>query len=81
MRILVTGKRWTHLTSTEKRLADMKESELDPDLEADMDDPTTGLMKIMKNMYEKGDSETKRNIAKAWAVGQEKSKGKDPMEF
>lgn len=66
------GENWSHLTTTEKRLADMKKSELDTDVGATKDDPTAGLMNIMKNMYEKGDPETKRMIAKAWTEGQEK---------
>lgn len=50
----------------------MKKSEMDTDFESNKDDPTAGLMNIMKSMYEKGDSETKRMIAKAWTEGQEK---------
>lgn len=53
-------------------MADIKKSELDTDESATKDDPTAGLMNIMKNMYEKGDPETKRMIAKAWTEGQEK---------
>lgn len=34
-----------------------------------------GLMKVMKQMYDSGDSEMKRNIAKAWTEGQEKTRG------
>lgn len=66
------GENWSHLTTTEKRLADIKKSELDTDVSATKDDPTAGLMNIMKSMYEKGDPETKRMIAKAWTEGQEK---------
>lgn len=75
---LKLGKNWSHLTSTEKRLADLKKSEMDNDLEADKsDDPGAGLMNIMKKMYDSGDSETKRMIAKAWTEGQDKSRGGD----
>lgn len=66
------GKKWSHLTSTEKRLADLKKSSMDNELETNKDDPGAGLMKIMQSMYEKGDSETKRMIAKAWTEGQQK---------
>lgn len=72
-----TGKNWSHLTSTEKRLADMKKSSMGSDLESNKDDPGAGLMKIMQNMYESGDSETKRMIAKAWTEGQQKKMGSD----
>lgn len=74
-----TGKKWSHLTSTEKRLADIKKHTLggDTDLASAKDDPGAGLMKIMQNMYEKGDAETKRMIAKAWTEGQQKSMNPD----
>lgn len=65
------------MTTTEKRLADMKKHDLEGDLETNKDDPGSGLMKIMQNMYEKGDSETKRMIAKAWTEGQQKSLNPD----
>ena len=35
-------------------------------------DPTASLMNMMKELYEKGDEETKRSIAKAWTESQEK---------
>ncbi|XP_031635807.1 calcyclin-binding protein [Contarinia nasturtii] len=69
----VEGKKWSHLTSTEKKLADMKKSDMENDLASDKD-PNAGLMNIMKKMYDSGDSETKRMIAKAWTEGQEKSR-------
>lgn len=50
---------------------------MENDLETNKDDPSAGLMKIMQNMYEKGDSETKRMIAKAWAEGQQKTLNAD----
>lgn len=59
------------MTLTEKRLADIKKSEskMKPD---DDSDPSAGIMDIMKSMYETGDSETKRMIAKAWTESQQK---------
>lgn len=33
-----------------------------------------GLMNIMKKMYDSGDPELKRTIAKAWTEGQDKSR-------
>ena len=38
------------------------------------DDPSAGLMKLMKKMYDEGDDEMKRTIAKSWY----ESKNKDP---
>ena len=36
------------------------------------EDPGLGLMKLMKQMYDEGDDEMKRTIAKAWQESQEK---------
>ena len=36
------------------------------------EDPGVGLMKLMKQMYNDGDDEMKRTIAKAWHESQEK---------
>lgn len=52
----------------------MKNSSLaDTDLDTDGDkgDPTAGLMNMMRKMYETGDPEMKKMIAKAWTEGQE----------
>ena len=45
------------------------------------EDPGMGLMKLMKQMYDDGDDEMKRTIAKAWHESQEKrAKGiEDPL--
>ena len=43
----------------------------------EMDDPNAGLMKLMKNMYDEGDDDMKRTIAKSWYESQSK-KGLDP---
>ncbi|KAJ8449921.1 hypothetical protein Cgig2_029283 [Carnegiea gigantea] len=42
-----------------------KEDKLKPKLD-DKKDPMAGIMDLMKNMYEEGDEEMKRTIAKAW---------------
>lgn len=57
-----TGKTWSHLTASEKKA---KEPKFSPKL-SENEDPTTGLMDLMKQMYEEGDDEMKRTIAKAW---------------
>lgn len=38
----------------------------------DPKDPGAGLMDLMKTMYQEGDPEMKRTIAKAWTESQEK---------
>ncbi|KAJ1688383.1 hypothetical protein LUZ63_019773 [Rhynchospora breviuscula] len=42
-----------------------KEDELKPNLDKEKD-PMAGIMDLMKNMYEEGDDDMKRTIAKAW---------------
>ncbi|KAI1289853.1 Calcyclin-binding protein [Halotydeus destructor] len=39
------------------------------------DDPSGGLMKLMKKMYDEGDDEMKRTIAKSWSESQNKKDG------
>lgn len=68
----ISEQRWSHLTSTEKRLADSKSSTLKEDDATVSDDPSAGLMKVMQKMYESGDPEMKKMIAKAWTEGQDK---------
>eukprot|EP00296_Roombia_truncata_P000832 JP436535.1.p1 GENE.JP436535.1~~JP436535.1.p1 ORF type:complete len:232 (+),score=32.13 JP436535.1:35-697(+) len=38
-------------------------------------DPSKGIMDMMKNMYEEGDDDMKRTIAKAWSESQNKQGG------
>jgi calcyclin binding protein len=64
--------KWGFLTQTEKHLKDVKSSALDMDKEEIADDPSKGLMSMMKKMYDSGDAEMKRTIAKAWTEGQQK---------
>lgn len=66
-----TGKNWSHLTSTEKHLKEIKDSAFKDDLESTAD-PSAGLMNMMKRLYEQGDSETKKMIAKSWQESEEK---------
>jgi len=56
---------WSHLTSQEKKVKDKPEVKDDAD-------PTSGLMDLMRQMYEDGDDEMKRTIAKAWTESREK---------
>lgn len=64
---------WGCLTTTEKRLQDSKSKMFD-ETEEENSDPGAALMNIMKKMYETGDPEMKRTIAKAWTEGQNQQK-------
>eukprot|EP00794_Sanderia_malayensis_P016023 gene16023-17642_t len=61
------AKTWPHLTSSEKKAVDAKTPNIDKD-----DDPSAGIMKMMKQMYDDGDDEMKRTIAKAWTESRDK---------
>ncbi|KAB0802502.1 hypothetical protein PPYR_04688 [Photinus pyralis] len=66
----VEQKNWEFVTEIEKRASDAKKlSTPNPDASAD---PSEGLMSLMKNMYEQGDDEMKRTIAKAMHESQTK---------
>lgn len=58
------------MTVIEKRLKDIKKAEMA--IDNDASDPTSGLMKIMQQMYKSGDTQTKQMISKAWTEGEEK---------
>jgi len=55
--------KWSHLKKVDKETAD--KPKFTPKVE-DNSDPSAGLMKMMKQMYEDGDDDMKRTIAKAW---------------
>ena len=56
-----------------KVAADSKSKAMEPKPDASKSkDPSAGLMDMMKKMYEEGDDEMKRTIAKAWTEGQDK---------
>lgn len=61
---------WPCVTEYEKKL---KDSQQQQQLETDKMDPSDGLMSLMKNMYDRGDDEMKRTIAKAWTESQMKN--------
>jgi len=65
------GNKWSHITHAEKVAADSKNKAMEPKPDASKD-PSAGLMDMMKKMYEEGDDEMKRTIAKAWTEGQDK---------
>lgn len=62
-------KEWSCVTKVEKAMKDSKTSYASPD---PADDPNVSLMNMMKKMYQDGDDELKKTIAKAWTEGQEK---------
>uniref|UniRef100_A0A1L8DLP9 Calcyclin-binding protein n=1 Tax=Nyssomyia neivai TaxID=330878 RepID=A0A1L8DLP9_9DIPT len=81
MKKVQPGKKWDCLTKTEKKVKDIKSSafaDLGGD-DGDSKDPSAGIMNMMKKMYESGDSDTKRMIAKAWTEAQDKRDGEMKM--
>ncbi|BBN09089.1 calcyclin binding protein [Marchantia polymorpha subsp. ruderalis] len=54
-----------------------KEDKFKPSKNSDKD-PMAGIMDLMKNMYDEGDEETKRTIAKAWSESRS-GKTSDPL--
>ena len=67
------GQHWSHVTAAEKAKAD-KKNEV-PKMADDDGDPSKGLMNMMKKMYDDGDDDMKRTIAKAWTESQNKGPG------
>ncbi|VEN54603.1 unnamed protein product [Callosobruchus maculatus] len=65
----VSPGKWGHVTEYEKKSSELRKPKLDTD---DSSDPGAGLMSLMKNMYDSGDDEMKRTIAKAWHESQTK---------
>jgi len=61
-------KKWSHLTAVEQKAKEPRAPKLDESGEAG-----DGLMSMMKQMYEDGDDDMKRTIAKAWTESREKS--------
>ncbi|EAT34449.1 AAEL013314-PA [Aedes aegypti] len=64
--------KWAHMTLTAKRLQDMKDERMSKNTKDTAEDPSSGLMKIMQQLYDSGDPETKRMINKAWHESQNK---------
>jgi len=59
----VASVKWSHLKKVDKESAD--KPKFTPKVEEN-EDPSAGLMNMMKQMYEDGDDNMKRTIAKAW---------------
>lgn len=61
------GKTWKFVTAAEKAKQEKKDDAFKPKSDAgSSSDPTAGIMDLMKKMYDEGDDEMKRTIAKAW---------------
>lgn len=45
------------------------------------EDPSAGIMNMMKKMYEEGDDNMKRTIAEAWTKANDKKTGGDKPDF
>lgn len=65
----ITSTRWDTLSEKEKKEKDEKIKT--PSLDKDAD-PSKGIMDMMKKMYDEGDDDMKRTIAKAWTESREK---------
>ncbi|XP_071948546.1 calcyclin-binding protein-like [Antedon mediterranea] len=63
---------WKYLTVAEQKSKLMKESA--PPKYDDKADPSAGIMDMMRKMYDDGDDEMKRTIAKAWTESRDKEK-------
>lgn len=69
--------KWECLTKVEKQYKEKDKPKMD-----DNEDPSQGLMNMLKKIYDDGDDEMKRTINKAWSESQEKKmKGGDMMDF
>ena len=58
------AKNWSHVTAVEKRIKELKKNMV-PNIGEDAD-PGAGLMNVVKKMYQEGNDEMKKTIAKAW---------------
>lgn len=72
------GQHWEHLTAIEKRLKDAKDSTFKKNTDLDVSDPSSGLMNLMKKMYDEGDTSTKQMIAKTWSESMNKQQQGSP---
>lgn len=66
---------WSCLTATAEN---SKNKTQQPKLD-DGKDPGDGIMDMMKKMYDEGDDEMKRTIAKAWTESRGKQNSEDPL--
>jgi calcyclin binding protein len=62
-----SSQHWQYVTESEKKAKEPKTPRFDKE------EPEANLMSLMKQMYEDGDDEMKRTIAKAWTEARDKS--------
>ncbi|OQR75795.1 calcyclin-binding protein-like [Tropilaelaps mercedesae] len=67
------NEKWTFVTMTEQQIKDASEAKKMERMTDDIssDDPSAGIMNIMKRIYQDGDDNTKRGIAQAWMKAQD----------
>ncbi|XP_002131230.2 calcyclin-binding protein [Ciona intestinalis] len=63
--------KWEVLSEKDKVAKANKENNFKPDIGKEAD-PSAGIMGMMKKMYDEGDDEMKRTIAKAWTESRDK---------
>lgn len=64
--------KWEALSERESLEKDEKSRKDDLKIDKDSTDPSKGMMDLMKKMYDDGDDDMKRTIAKAWTESREK---------
>ena len=67
---------WSCLTATENKNSKIQQPKFDENK-----DPGEGIMDLMRKMYDEGDDEMKRTIAKAWTESREKQNSVDPLAW
>ncbi|KAM4640944.1 calcyclin-binding protein [Discoglossus pictus] len=60
--------KWEYLTQVEKQT---KDKDIKPSLDTD-EDPSAGLMNVLKKIYDDGDDQMKQTLTKAWVESREK---------
>jgi len=67
----LSPKQWTTIDQKDNKLS---KKAVNDDKEDDLNaDPSAGLMKLMKQMYDEGDDDMKRTIAKSWYESRNKN--------
>jgi len=73
LRKVETGKTWAFVTEREGKDDKKRKEKFDTPKEDAAKDPSAGLMDLMKKMYDDGDDEMKRTIAKSWSESRNKT--------
>lgn len=64
------GRSWKCVSAVEKAKQAKKDEAMKPKM--DDEDPSKGIMDLMRKMYDEGDDDMKRTIAKAWTESRDK---------